>query len=230
MPRLKSNDALLVVDIQKDFLPGGSLPVPKGDRVIAPLNEAMRRFRRARLPIVASRDWHPPGHVSFRERGGPWPPHCVAGTPGAEFDKRLELPPGIEVFSKATQRDREAYSALDGTGLGRRLKELGIHRIFIGGLTTEYCVLTTTRDALAAGFEVWVLEDAIGAIDARPGDGARALSEIRHYGATLIRSEELTPHPSHAGEKARSVPRGAGRRGDRERRPRSLRTKPRKTP
>ena len=183
---IQPGDALLVVDVQRDFLPGGALGIAGGDRVIAPLNEYMAAIAARGLPIFLTRDWHPPDHCSFRERGGPWPPHCVAGTPGAEFDPRLAAPASAGIVSKATERDREAYSAFEGTDLDARLRAAGVRRIFIGGLATDYCVLFTARDAVARGFEVVVLRDAICAIDARPGDGRRALDEMAALGATLV--------------------------------------------
>ncbi len=180
-------DALLVVDVQRDFLPGGALGVPRGDEVIPLLNRYITAWQARGLPIVLSRDWHPPDHGSFRERGGPWPPHCVAGTPGAEFAPRLEVPASAIVVSKATDRDREAYSAFDGTDLDARLRAAGVRRLFIGGLATEYCVLWTVRDAIARGFDAVVLADACRPIDVQPGDGRRAEAEMERLGATVVR-------------------------------------------
>jgi nicotinamidase/pyrazinamidase len=180
-----SYDALLVVDVQKDFLPGGALAVAHGDGVVAPLNAAIRAFERAGRPIYASRDWHPASHCSFRARGGPWPPHCVAGTSGAEFADGLALPPSAVIISKADTPDTDAYSAFGGSDLAAQLQRRGVRRVVIGGLTTDYCVVNTVLDALAAGFEVVVLADAIRAVDVRPGDGARALEAMRKAGARL---------------------------------------------
>jgi nicotinamidase-related amidase len=177
-------DALLVTDVQRDFLPGGSLPAPDGDAVVPALNRYLAVWRARGLPIVATRDWHPPDHCSFRARGGPWPPHCVAGTPGAEFDPALALPPDAAVVSKATHRDREAYSAFEGTDLDRRLRAAGVRRLFVGGVATEYCVAATVRDAVAHGYRVVVLQDAIRAIDARAAHGAE--EEMARRGAALI--------------------------------------------
>lgn len=167
-------DALLVVDVQNDFLPGGALGVAGGDQIVGVLNEWLDRARRAGAPVFATRDWHPPGHCSFRAHGGPWPEHCVAGSRGANFSSALALPPGTQVISKATAADREAYSAFEGTDLARRLAAAGIQRIFIGGLATDYCVVETTQDALALGFAVVLLLDAMCAIDARAGEAAIA--------------------------------------------------------
>jgi len=184
--RVGAGDALLVVDVQNDFLPGGALGVRNGDAVIPPLNAAIARFRRAGLPIYASRDWHPPDHCSFRDAGGPWPVHCVAGSRGAAFASALALPPDVPVISKATEASRDAYSAFDGTDLDHRLREDGVRRLFIGGLATDYCVRWTVQDALAHGYEVVVLRDAVRPIEVRPGDGARALRAIRRRGARTV--------------------------------------------
>ncbi|HZP42161.1 MAG TPA: isochorismatase family protein [Candidatus Binatia bacterium] len=189
--RIGAGDVLVVTDVQRDFLPGGALAVPRGDEVIPALNRYLADWRARGLPVVLTRDWHPPDHRSFRERGGPWPPHCIAGTPGAAFDPRLDAPPSAAVVSKATDRDREAYSAFQGTDLEARLRAAGARRLFIGGLATEYCVRETARDALARGFEVLVLADAIRAIDVAPGDGRRAEEEMARLGATLVRHEAL---------------------------------------
>lgn len=180
---LQRGDALLVVDVQRDFLPGGALAVPDGDRVVPVLNEYIALFAREELPIVFSRDWHPADHCSFQARGGPWPPHCVAGSPGACFAPRLKVPAVATVVSKATTSAADAYSAFERTCLAEWLHGRGRRRLFIGGLATDYCVLATVRDALAAGFEVMLLVDAIRAVDVHPGDGARALQAMRAAGA-----------------------------------------------
>jgi len=179
------HDALLVVDVQKDFLPGGALGVARGDEVLAPLNRALRAFERAGWPVYASRDWHPANHCSFKARGGPWPPHCVAGTAGAEFADGLALPRAASIISKAVTPDADAYSAFGGTDLALRLRHDGVRRVVVGGLATDYCVLNTVLDARAAGFEVVLLADAVRAVDVRPGDGARALEDMRKAGARL---------------------------------------------
>ncbi|MGE5130339.1 MAG: nicotinamidase [Sphingomonadaceae bacterium] len=180
-----AGDALLVVDVQKDFLPGGALAVAQGDEVVAPLNAAIRAFERAGRPIYASRDWHPENHCSFRARGGPWPPHCVAGTRGAEFADGLALPPSAVIISKADTADADAYSAFGGNDLAERLHRQRVRRVVIGGLTTDYCVVNSVLDARAAGFEVVVLADAIRAVNVRSDDGERALDTMRKAGARL---------------------------------------------
>jgi nicotinamidase/pyrazinamidase len=182
------NDALIVVDVQRDFLPGGALAVGRGDEVVAPLNEAARAFERAGRPIFASRDWHPANHCSFKARGGPWPPHCVAGTAGAEFAGALVLPASAIVVSKATTADADAYSAFAGTDLAAQLRARGVSRVVVGGLATDYCVLNTVLDARAQGFDVLVMTDAVRAVEVAPGDGGRALARMEQAGARLALS------------------------------------------
>lgn len=191
--QLQPGDVLLVTDIQNDFLPGGSLGVAGGDEVVPVLNCYIDIFLKEGLPVFATRDWHPAHHSSFRERGGPWPPHCVQGTPGAEFSPALKLPPSAVIISKATDPDQDAYSSFLRTDLNSRLQEAGIRRIFIGGLTTEYCILNSTRDALKSGYEVFVLADAIRAVNVQPGDGERAVEEMKALGAKMISVEDVGP-------------------------------------
>jgi nicotinamidase/pyrazinamidase len=182
---LHQGDALLVVDVQQDFLPGGALAVGGGDLIIDPLNRHLKEFNQRGLPIFATRDWHPPDHCSFRERGGPWPVHCVAGTRGAEFPPRLALPPDTRIISKATAAKADAYSGFENTDLASRLRQLGCRRVFIGGLATDYCVQATALDARRENFEVVILGDAIRAVELRPGDGARALAAVVDQGARV---------------------------------------------
>ena len=184
--QLQPGDVLLVTDIQNDFLPGGALAVAGGDEVVPVLNRYVDAFQSQGLPVYATRDWHPLRHCSFYAQGGPWPVHCVAGTHGADFAAALTLPPNTTVISKATSRDREAYSSFQGTDLDSHLREAGIRRLFIGGLTTDYCVLNTVRDARRLGYEVFVLADAIRAVDVRSGDGQRAEAEMVSLGAQFI--------------------------------------------
>lgn len=188
---LQSGDALLVVDVQRDFLPGGSLAVPSGDAVVPALNRYLAAWRDRGLPVFATRDWHPPSHCSFRAQGGPWPPHCVAGTGGAEFAPSLDLPPHVVVISKGDAVDRDAYSGFQETSLHERLQAAGVKRVFVGGLATDYCVLSTVRDAAALGYAVVLLTDAIKAVDVHPGDGERARDEMIRLGAVPIRHEQL---------------------------------------
>jgi len=184
-------DALLIVDVQNDFLPGGSLAVPHGDEVVPVLNRYLETFAEQNLPVYATRDWHPPRHCSFREQGGPWPPHCIAGTNGAAFAAALQLPPAAVIISKATTVEQDAYSGFQGTDLHVRLHAAGIRRLFVGGLATDYCVLNTVRDALKLSYEVLLLNDAIRAVDVQPGDGLRAEQEMTGLGAQRITVEGI---------------------------------------
>lgn len=190
--QLQPGDMLLVTDIQNDFLAGGSLAVSGGDEVVPVLNRYIDAFVSRGLPVYATRDWHPDGHCSFQPQGGPWPIHCVAGTHGAAFAATLTLPPDTTVISKATSLDQEAYSSFQGTDLDSRLRSAGIRRLFIGGLTTDYCVLNTVRDARHLGYEVFVLGDAIRAVNVQPGDGQRAEEEMASLGAWRITLSGLT--------------------------------------
>jgi nicotinamidase/pyrazinamidase len=176
-----STTALIAVDVQRDFRPGGSLGVPDGDAVVEPL----LRVAGAVSLTVATRDLHPAGHASFVERGGPWPPHCVAGTAGAELEPSL-LDVADVVVSKGRDPERDAYSGFDGTGLTALLRARGVSRLLIGGLATDYCVRATVLDARREGFDVVVLEDAVRAVDVQPADGERALAEMRAAGATTL--------------------------------------------
>lgn len=184
-------DALLVVDVQNDFLPGGRLAVPQGDAVVPRLNRHIDAFVARALPVFASRDWHPLDHCSFAAQGGPWPVHCVAESSGAAFAQALRLPPGTRVISKATARDRDAYSAFEGTNLDACLRAGGIERLFVGGLATDYCVHATVRDARRLDYAVVLLMDAIRAVEVTPGDGQRAVDDMLRLGATLLMLDRL---------------------------------------
>lgn len=184
-------DALIVVDVQKDFLPGGNLGVPDGNEVVPVMNRYMKHFRREKLPIYATRDWHPEGHCSFEAQGGPWPPHCLAGSEGAEFADDLDLGDDVSVISKATTVEKDAYSGFEGTDLADRLREQNVNRLFIGGLATDYCVFNTVKDALGEGFEVLLLEDGIRGVDVNAGDSEKAIKEMHDLGAKSARLEDL---------------------------------------
>jgi nicotinamidase/pyrazinamidase len=185
-PAPQHGDALLVVDVQNDFLPGGALAVADGDAVIKPLNACIALFVQKNLPVFATRDWHPADHCSFKKQGGPWPAHCVKETRGAEFAPSLNLPASARVISKATQSTAESYSGFAETDLENMLRLEGVRRLWIGGLATDYCVLNTVRDALAAGFGVLLLRDAIRAVNAKPGGGADAEAEMVRLGAEPV--------------------------------------------
>jgi nicotinamidase/pyrazinamidase len=188
---LHSGDALIVVDVQNDFLPGGALAVPRGDEVVPVLNQYVARFGAQRLPIFATRDWHPANHCSFGAQGGPWPPHCVADTAGAGFARELQLPRETVVISKATSADRDAYSGFAGTDLAQRLRALNVTRVFVGGLATDYCVLNTVLDALKNGFETVLLTDAIRAVNVRSDDGVKAEETMQRAGAKSARLNSI---------------------------------------
>jgi nicotinamidase/pyrazinamidase len=183
---MEQGDALLIVDVQNDFCPGGALEVAEGDLVVPVLNRWMEEARRSGIPVYASRDWHPAGHVSFKDRGGPWPPHCVQGTPGAEFHSGLRLPENVQIINKGHDPDQDSYSAFGGTQLKQELRRAGIRRLWVGGLAQDYCVRETVLDAIREGFEVYVILDATRAVNVRPDDGTRALDELRQAGAAFL--------------------------------------------
>ena len=182
------DDALIVVDVQHDFLPGGALAVATGDRIFAPIDALAPRFRR----VYATRDWHPLDHSSYAQYGGPWPVHCVAGTRGAAFDARLDLTNVDSVIDKGVDRLTDGYSGFAATPLASDLRIHGVKRVFVCGLATDYCVKATALDAHAAGFATVVVADASAAVDVRPGDEARALDELRRAGIDVVRSEEIS--------------------------------------
>jgi nicotinamidase/pyrazinamidase len=187
---LGPRDALVVVDVQRDFLPGGSLAVIGGDEVVPVLNRYIRKALTHRVHVFATRDWHPPHHCSFHDRGGPWPAHCIRGTPGAELAPELRLPRHALIFSKGAQPDRDAYSGFDGTSLDGVLRALDVRRLLVGGLATDYCVLQTVRDARAKGYSVLLLEDAIRGVD--PARSVTAQVEMIGLGAVPVTLEELS--------------------------------------
>ena len=189
--QLRRADALVIVDVQNDFVPGGSLAVPHGDEVVPVLNRYIEAFDVAGLPVFATRDWHPVDHCSFKAQGGSWPSHCVSGTLGAAFVPALALPASAVIISKATERDRDAYSGFAGTELEAKLRQIGALQLFVGGLATDYCVVNTVRDARALGFGVMLLTDAIRAADVRQGDGARAEAQMLGLGARPMALDRL---------------------------------------
>lgn len=184
--------ALILVDIQNDFCPGGALAVAEGDQVVAVANRLMPHF-----PLVISTlDWHPANHVSFREQGGPWPPHCVQNTFGAELHPALKTEHINHTFRKAASPEGDAYSEFEGVDDERRsldeyLKSRGVRRVYIAGLATDYCVRATTMDALRLGYETSVVTDGVRAVNVQPDDGSRALAEMRQQGARLVTSQSL---------------------------------------
>ncbi|MCD2516608.1 isochorismatase family protein [Massilia sp. G4R7] len=184
---LGKGDALLIVDMQNDFLPGGSLGVPEGDRVIDPINTLIELYAGRGLPVYASRDWHPGDHCSFSAQGGPWPPHCVADTAGAAFSNALRLPENAIVVSKAVTAAEDAYSAFNGTGLARAMLAEGINRVTVCGLATDYCVLNTVLDGIEAGFEILLALEGTRAVEVTAGDGDRAIARMLTRGAVPVR-------------------------------------------
>jgi nicotinamidase/pyrazinamidase len=181
--QLQSGDALLIVDLQKDFCAGGKLAVPDGDSIVPVLNEWIAAARDAGVAVIASRDWHPQEHCSFSIRGGPWPEHCVQDTEGAEFHPELELPQSAVRVSKGTAFDQDAYSAFDGTGLESYLCRHGIERLWVGGLAEDVCVLQTVLDARRKGFDTRLIAEATRPVD--PAAHHRVLAEMRDAGASI---------------------------------------------
>lgn len=178
--------ALIVVDVQNDFCPpSGSLAVPRGDEVVAVLNRLAQHF-----PIVVTTQcWHPDDHCSFTAQGGPWPPHCVAGTEGAALQPQLRIAPSHAVF-KGKNAAQDAYSGFDGTELDSWLRGAGVDTVFVTGLATDYCVRATALDARKAGFRTYVVTDACRGVEVRPGDSERALRDVLDAGAQLVHSRQ----------------------------------------
>lgn len=183
--------ALIVVDIQNDFCPGGALAVDEGDKVVEPSNRLIRFFEERGWPIYYTRDWHPANHCSFKANGGPWPPHCVADTPGAEFHADLYIQPNATIISKADDPEKEAYSGFEGSPLGALLKKKSIEAVVIAGLTTDYCVKTTALDAHRLGFSVTVAIDAIRAVNVKPEDGRCAIKHMQIRGVEFADTDDL---------------------------------------
>lgn len=186
-----TGNALILVDVQNDFFPGGALAVQHGDEIIPFLNRYIATFAKNNWPIFATRDWHPVNHCSFKEQGGPWPVHCVVGTLGAAFSPAIQLPDSAIIISKPSDPQRETYSGFEGTNLESQLREKGVRRLYIGGLATDYCVLHTVKAALERGFEVLLLLDAIRAVNVQPEDGPNAENEMIRLGAIPFRSEKV---------------------------------------
>jgi nicotinamidase/pyrazinamidase len=186
-----SGDALVIVDVQNDFLPGGALAVPESDEILPVVNSYIAAFEKRGLPIYMTRDWHPPDHCSFKEFGGPWPTHCVAGTHGADFSKELKLNSPFTVVSKATTPDHEAYSDFSTTNFEPSLRAAEVSRLFVGGLATDYCVFSTVKDALSLGFKTYLLLDAIRGVNVQPDDSQKAAQEMIRRGAVPVRLQDL---------------------------------------
>lgn len=184
--------ALILVDIQNDFCPGGALAVDEGDQIVDVVNRLMPLFDL----VISTQDWHPADHISFKERGGPWPPHCVQGTEGVELHPALNRERINYYFRKASSPDKDAYSEFEGTDdRGRTLDEAlsshMIRRVYVAGLATDYCVKATVLDAVKHGYEVYVVTDGVRAVNVAPDDGEKALDEMTRAGAHLVTSDQL---------------------------------------
>lgn len=187
-------EALVIVDLQNDFCPGGALAVDQGDQVVPVIQAWVDQFQRDGRCVVTTQDAHPPHHISFHERGGPWPPHCVVGTPGFELHPGLTLAPHPQ-FHKGSDPDIDAYSGFEGTlanpgeepqTLEQYLRAHAIDTLYVAGLATDYCVRATVLDAIEKGFHTTVLVDGVRGVDVNPGDSRRALDEMAQKGARLL--------------------------------------------
>ncbi len=191
---MKSKSALLIIDVQNDFCAGGSLEVRGGDEVVPVLNRYIERFSQVGKPIFASRDWHPEKTIHFKAYGGPWPPHCIQGTKGAEFHPDLHLPVEVEVVSAGMEYESHGYSAFEGLDdqgrdLAAALREKGIEHLYVGGLATDYCVKHSVLDALKKGFKVTLLEDATRGVNKE--DSIEAMRQMVHAGAERTTFQEM---------------------------------------
>src|SRR5256714_10034876 len=189
--------ALIVVDVQNDFCPGGSLAVAHGDDVVAPLNKLMKEFLERDEPVFKTRDWHPVKTKHFAAYGGTWPVHCVQGTSGAEFHPDLLDDPRITVISKGFDERADGYSGFDGTQLAQLLRDEGVQEIWVGGLATDYCVKQTVLDAVREGFKVKALADAMRAVNVNPEDGKKAVEEMREAGAEIVGDQTKAAGTGH---------------------------------
>ncbi len=182
-PAFEAGDALIIVDVQSDFCPGGRLPIAEGDLVIPILNRWIAAALARGVSIYASRDWHPAGHVSFDERGGPWPPHCIQDSAGARIHPQLALPESAIMITKGVRFDHDQNSVFDQTGLAGHLRRDDIKRLWIGGLAEDVCVLASVLEARREGFEVIVIRDATRPVTAEGGEHARI--RMREAGARV---------------------------------------------
>ena len=186
--KIESTDALIVVDVQNDFLPGGALAVREGHRVVEPIKRIMRHFSY----VVATRDWHPQQHPHFKPHGT-WPYHCIQDTTGAAFAPGLDTGEFDDVVSKGTDPSSDGYSGFDATQLERLLRDRNIRRVFVCGLATDYCVKSTALDAAELGFETILLTDAVAAVNLNASDEAQALEEMVAHGVAFATSTTLEP-------------------------------------
>ena len=191
-----NKSALILVHVQNDFCPGGALPVTEGDKIIPLMNRYIGLFQSEGLPVIATRDWHPANHCSFKEQGGMWPVHCVQGSRGAQFRADLHIPNGSLIISGATNPNKEAYSSFDGTSLNDHLEDMGTKTLYIVGLATDYCVKRTVLDGCQLGYRVVVLEDAVKGVNVRPEDSQLALKEMVAAGAIKGSAGDLRIDPT----------------------------------
>ena len=190
-----AQDALILVDVQNDFCPGGALAVTEGDQVVAVLNGLIAEFDRAGLPVIATRDWHPERTTHFNTHGGVWPPHCIQDTKGAEFHADLALGESAVIVSKGAEAVADSYSGFDGVDargfrLADLLRQRGVKRLLVGGLATDYCVKQTALDGVREGFEVVVLEDAVRGVNLKPDDARQALEDMKRAGVQVRHSKD----------------------------------------
>jgi len=193
---IKANSALMIVDMQNDFCPGGALPVSEGDSIVPRLNAYLRLFRDLDRPIVASRGWPPPPPTHFIPQGGPWPHHCIQNTPGARFHPDLALPEDALIFSKGMGDQEDAYSAFQarddrGRPLADRLRALRVEHLYVGGLALDYCVKASALDAIVQGLGATLLVDATRAVNIQPHDAELAVEELVRAGVELATIERL---------------------------------------
>ena len=186
--------ALIVVDLQNDFCPGGSLAVPDGGQIIPVVQEYVDAFTAQGLPVIFTRDFHPANHVSFAQQGGPWPPHCVQDTPGVEYHPGIKIPPQAYHIIKGFHPDIDAYSGFEGElkdaanplTLDKLLRSLSVREVYVAGLATDYCVRATALDGLKLGYRVVVIEDGVRGVNVNSDDSAKALQDLRQRGAQFI--------------------------------------------
>ncbi len=187
--KITETDALIVVDVQNDFMPWGTLPVPGADLIIPVVNDYLENFKKVGAPVFATRDWHPENHISFKENGGLWPRHCVQWSKGSQFPESLKLPKDSFIINKGYRPELEAYSAFQGTVLNDLLKERGVKRVFICGVATDYCVFNTALGAINLGYFVFVLEDGVKGVSEE--SSRKALDKLLKRGAVLVKKGDL---------------------------------------
>jgi len=193
---MKIKKALLIVDVQNDFCPGGALGIKDGDKIIPAINKYIKIFAPKKLPIFASRDWHPKKTTHFKKFGGVWPVHCVQGTKGAEFHPKLKLPKEVILLYKGMDPEKDSYSAFqaqdqNGMSLPNFLRILGIKELYIAGLATDYCVKFTTHDAIKEGFKVKILLDAIKGVNLKPNGSENVIREMVRIGVKKITLKDM---------------------------------------